>query len=197
MDFTLTATVATLQMQVVQGTAIATATAREVGASVGVITPDSIEKAPITNLSEMLNSRVAGLVVDQNSGMVGSASSITIRGVGSTALSTEPLIVIDGVRAYNDINGLTDVGGTSGQGVSRFDDLDFESIESVEVLRGPAAAALYGTEAANGVLVITTKRGSVDSHPHWTFFGTLGRLENQTNYPAQWAGPLPGEVRAR
>ncbi len=191
-DFTVNATAVTLQMQVVQGTAIAAAAAREVGASIGLITPDSLEKAPITNLSEMLDSRIAGLTVEQNSGIVGTGSRITIRGVGSTTLSTEPLIVVDGIRSDNAVDGLNDIGGVGGQGISRFDDLDFESIENVEVLRGPAAAALYGTEAANGVLVITTKHGSVDSHSSWNFFATAGALRDQTNYPAQWGRPAAG-----
>ncbi|HWZ58843.1 MAG TPA: TonB-dependent receptor, partial [Gemmatimonadaceae bacterium] len=83
-----------------------------------------------------------------------------------------------------------------GQTISRFDDLDFESIDNVEILRGPAASALYGTQAAAGVIVLTTKRGEPDQKPRWNFFGTLGSLTNKTDFPALYgrlgAGSAPG-----
>jgi hypothetical protein len=124
-DFAATQTAVTLDVQIIQGTAVAATAARAIGASVTTISPDSLLKAPMTNLSEVLNSRVAGLTIEQNSGVVGSGSRIYLRGVSSATLATEPLIVVDGVRAYNDVNGINDIGGVGGQGISRFDDLDF------------------------------------------------------------------------
>ncbi|HWZ59192.1 MAG TPA: carboxypeptidase regulatory-like domain-containing protein, partial [Gemmatimonadaceae bacterium] len=97
-DFALPRTSVTLQLQVVLGTSAPTEAARETGASIGILMPDSISKAPVTNFSELLNSRIAGLTVIDNSGVVGSGSRIRIRGVSSATLSNEPLIVMDGVR---------------------------------------------------------------------------------------------------
>jgi TonB-dependent starch-binding outer membrane protein SusC len=156
------------------------------GNTIGLIELDSVPKSAVTNFSDVLNSRVAGLTVIQNSGEVGTGSRIYIRGVGSAVLANQPLIVIDGVRAYNDVAGIAANIGIGGQGTSRFDDLDFEDIESVEVLKGSAAAALYGTQAASGVLVITTKHGQPGEQPTWHLFGQLGRLNDITDYPANY-----------
>jgi TonB-linked SusC/RagA family outer membrane protein len=166
--------------------------ARVNGNTIGLIEVDSVPKSAVTNFSDVLNSRVPGLTVIQNSGEVGTGSRIYIRGIGSAALANQPLIVIDGVRAYKDVAGISANIGIGGQGTSRFDDLDFEDIESVEVLKGPAAAALYGTQAASGVLVITTKHGEAGERPTWHWFGQLGRLDDITNYPANYsrAGPM-------
>jgi TonB-dependent starch-binding outer membrane protein SusC len=162
------------------------------GNTIGLIELDSVPKAAVTDFSDVLNSRVPGLTVIQNSGTVGTGSRIYIRGIGSAALSNQPLIVIDGVRAYNDVAGISGTIGLGGQGTSRFDDLDFEDIESVEVLKGPAAAALYGTQAASGVLVITTKHGQTGEAPTWHWFGQLGRLNNVADFPSVWSRPAAG-----
>jgi TonB-linked SusC/RagA family outer membrane protein len=186
-DFAMATASITLNRVVTTEPSGATEQARVNGAAIGSVTPDSITSAPITNFSELLNSRVAGLTVIQNSGEVGTGSRIVIRGQGSALLSNQPLIVIDGIRAYNNINGFAF--GVGGQTISRFDDFDFENIETVEVLRGPAAAALYGTEAAAGVIVIATKKGQVDESPHWDFHALVGRLNDNTKYPANWSRP--------
>src|SRR4029453_17917680 len=91
------------------------------------------------------------------SGTTGGGSRIRIRGSNSLSLSNEPLIIIDGVRAISDVSGPTS--DTGGQNPSRLDDLNPEDIDNIEVIKGPAAAALYGTASANGVVQITTKRG--------------------------------------
>jgi|GEM_PF-1129139 len=183
-DFDLQPVSLTLSQVIVTGTSGTTELARVNGASIGVIEPDSIEQAPLQNFSDLLNSRVAGLTVIQNSGNVGTGSRIVVRGQGSASLSNNPLIVIDGIRAYNNTNGYAF--GLGGQTTSRFDDLDYNNIENVEVLRGPAAAALYGTEAAAGVIVITTKHGDVAQSPRWDFFASLGQLADKTRYPANY-----------
>ncbi len=195
-DFALEPASLTLSQVIITGTSGTTELARVNGASIGVIEPDSIEQGPIQNFSDLLSSRVAGLTVIQNSGNVGTGSRIVLRGQGSASLSNNPLIVIDGVRAYNNTNGYAF--GLGGQTTSRFDDLDFNNIENVQVLRGPAAAALYGTEAAAGVIVISTKHGSIAQSPHWDFFASLGQLADKTRYPANYTrvGIFDGDTSA-
>ena len=197
-DFELSTTSVTLTQVVITGTATQTQEARENGASIGIIAVDSIPQGPVLDFSDLLNSRNPGLTILQNAGTVGTGSRIEIRGisttgVGATALNSQPVVIIDGVRAYNDLRGFSDLGGLGGQLVSRFDDLDHEDIEDVQVLKGPAAAALYGTEAANGVIVIQTRHGQVGSGgPKWHTFGVLGRNNDQGTYPANYARPGAG-----
>jgi TonB-dependent starch-binding outer membrane protein SusC len=199
-DFALHTASTTLAQVVITGTATQNEEARANGASIGIIAVDSIPQGPVLNFSDLLSSRSPGLTILQNSGAVGSGSRIEIRGVSTTgvngssgtqtALNTQPVIIVDGVRAYNDIRGLSDLGGVGGQAISRFDDLDHEDIQDVQVLKGPAAAALYGTEAANGVIVIQTRHGDVASAPQWNLFGVVGSNRDDANYPANYARPL-------
>ena len=113
--------------------------------------------APVTNVSQLLGGRSAGVTMLAGAGQVGSGQRIRIRGTGSIGLSNDPIVYIDGVRMDSRPNrGFGQRGGAS---VSRLNDLDPESIESIEIIKGPAAATLYGTEASNGVIQIITKRG--------------------------------------
>jgi TonB-linked SusC/RagA family outer membrane protein len=112
------------------------------------------ELAPAQDLSQLLNARVPGVVFQPGSGSAGSGGRVRIRGSGSLTLGNEPLVYIDGVRVDNSSDR-----GFSFNEVSRFNDIDPATIESIEIIKGPAAATLYGTEAANGVIQIITKRG--------------------------------------
>ena len=104
-----------------------------------------------------LKAKVAGVNIVQNGGDPGAGSRITIRGATSITGNLQPLIVIDGVPMYNTAGGAS-VAGVTEQ--SRLNDLNPEDIESIEVLKGASAAALWGSRAANGVIMITTKKGS-------------------------------------
>src|SRR5690606_6009796 len=106
-------------------------------------------------MGALLSGRSSSVQVVQT-GATGSGSRIRIRGQNSFSLTNDPIIVIDGVRANNRTS---DGIGVGGSGPSRFDDINPNEIESLEIIKGPSAATLYGTEAANGVIVITTKRG--------------------------------------
>jgi TonB-linked SusC/RagA family outer membrane protein len=190
-DFVVTPASAVLQQIVTVAVSGPAEQAKVNGSQIGMITVDSVPKAPITNFSELLNSRVPGLVVQLNSGEVGTGSRIIARGQGSPLLSNEPLIVIDGIRAYN--NTTNQAGGVGGQTISRFDDFDFENIDNVQILRGPAAAALYGTEAAAGVIVITTRKGNAGEPARWHFHGNLGQLQDVNGkYPSNYDRPADG-----
>jgi TonB-linked SusC/RagA family outer membrane protein len=110
--------------------------------------------APVADLSGLINGRVPNLVLQATSGAVGSGGKIRLRGTSSLSLNNQPLVYIDGVRADNSNNTAFPFGSTN-----RMNDIDPSSIESIEVIKGPAASTLYGTEAANGVIQIITKKG--------------------------------------
>jgi TonB-dependent starch-binding outer membrane protein SusC len=182
-DFMLSPSAATLDQVVVQATG-ETERQRETGNSVQLITPDSVPQGAVASLSDVLSSRAPGVTVTQQSGETGGTSRIRIRGNNSVSLDNGPLLVIDGVRADNDQSASQlDVGG---QAPSRLDDLDPNEIDDITVLRGPAAAALYGTAGANGVIQVTTKHGSAGK-PVWRTYGEYGSVRNYVHYPANYA----------
>jgi len=120
---------------------------------------EAVEIAPIKDVGQLLNGRAPGVTVSFGSGTVGSGPQVSIRGISSVVLSTHPLVYVDGVRVDNSV--ATGPSGFPGaQVVSRLNDIDPQDIESVEIIKGPAASTLYGTEAANGVIQIITKHGS-------------------------------------
>ncbi len=137
----------------------------EVGNVIATINADSIAKtAPVTDLTDLISGRASNVDVESTSGEVGSGPRIRIRGVSSAELSNDPIVIVDGIRADNApgaVNGAFQSQGYSPQRnvASRLNDIDPSEIESIEILKGPSAATLYGTDAANGVIVITTHRG--------------------------------------
>ena len=107
----------------------------------------------------MLTAEVPGLRLRSVGGEIGGGGSIKIRGTGSLVLSNEPVIFVDGVRVDNRDNVNSAAFVNSRGGPSRLNDLALADVERIEVIKGPAAATLYGTEASNGVIQIFTKRG--------------------------------------
>jgi TonB-linked SusC/RagA family outer membrane protein len=164
-------------------TATGSVSRREIGNVVASLNADSLSKvAPITTVNDLLQARTSGVQVLQGQGVIGASSTIRIRGVSSLSLSNEPLIVVDGVRFSNE----PEPGNTSaGLRINRLSTLDPEEIESLDIIKGPSAAALYGTAAANGVLVVKTKRGRVGA-PRWSVFGELGMSQLPNKYPANY-----------
>ncbi|HSL70341.1 MAG TPA: TonB-dependent receptor plug domain-containing protein, partial [Longimicrobiales bacterium] len=130
---------------------------REIGNSVANISTANIDMAPVQTITNLLQGRAAGVVVQPTSGTTGTGSRIRIRGNSSVSLDATPLIIIDGIRVSNESESTQLF--TGGIATSRWDDINPEEVESIEILKGPAASALYGTAAANGVIQITTKRG--------------------------------------
>ena len=167
-DFELRITASTLAAVVVTGTAGA-AEKRTLGNSITQLdVADLTQKTSVVNVTEVLQSKTPGLTLLPNSGTPGAAAEFRIRGAGSLVGYT-PVVYIDGVR-YN-ISGLGNfnptgtLGGTGGQAqstqvTSALNLISPQDIESIEVIKGPAAATLYGAEAANGVIQIITKKGS-------------------------------------
>ena len=176
-----------LNSVVVTGTA-GGAQVRELGTSVAVVNAADIQaQTAVPTVQGLITGRAPGVDVISATGQVGAGSQIRVRGVGSFSLSGTPLVYIDGVRTNNGQTGI----------VSRFNDIAPEEIASIEVLKGPAAATLYGTEAARGVINIITKRGTPGSSAYnfsaqtgnmW-FDDAEGRI--RTNY---WLNPVTKDV---
>lgn len=152
---------------------------REVGNAVGSINLDEVELAAVNNMASLLQARSPGVTVLQSGGTSGAGARVRIRGSNSVSLSNEPLIIVDGVRVNNTAASFTIA--TGGQSPSRLNDINPEDIESIEILKGPAAAALYGTAAANGVIQVTTKRGR-PGVTRWGAYTEFGRIEERTRY---------------
>ncbi|NIM48772.1 MAG: TonB-dependent receptor, partial [Gemmatimonadales bacterium] len=145
---------------VVTGTAAGAQEARAIGTTVGKIgAEDLVEVAPIPDVSALINGRSAGVVVTQGTGQVGAGPTIRVRGSSSFSLNTQPLIYVDGVRLDNAIGAGISVQGFGSGIVNRLNDVSPDEVESIEIIKGPAAATLYGTEASNGVIQIITKKG--------------------------------------
>ena len=161
---------------------------RESGNAVSVVQPTAERLATTTTIAQVLAASAPGVYVNSPGGTTGSASRIRIRGANSVSLTNEPLLIIDGVRVSNDITQSTlQQGGigVGGQTSSRFNDINPDDIESMEIIKGPAAAALYGTAAANGVIQVRTKRGRA-GRTRWSVYGDAGTQEDQFTYPANF-----------
>ena len=112
------------------------------------------------NLANSLSGKVSGLQIVRSSNGVGGSSKIVLRGNNSLTGSNQPLIVVDGTPMDNFTGGVDDVWGNSGADMGNgLSDINPEDIESMTVLKGASAAALYGSRAGNGVILITTKSG--------------------------------------
>jgi TonB-linked SusC/RagA family outer membrane protein len=174
LDFALLA--APTKLDEIVTTAVGQQRRYEVGNTISTINVDSIAPtAPVTSLTDLISARAPGVVVEETSGLTGSGETIRIRGQSSLLLQGDPIVIVDGVRQDNSPSGTVqtpvygpDIIGTSVSvpTPSRLNDLDFNDIQSIDVLKGPAASTEYGTDAANGVIVITTKHGQT-GQPQW------------------------------
>lgn len=158
---------------------------RETGNSVATLQPAPAQLTTSANVADVLTGAAPGVYVAGSGGTAGSAGRIRIRGASSISLSNEPLIIVDGARVSNEIQGTGSI-GVGGQGTSRLNDINPEDIESIEVIKGPAAAALYGTAGANGVIQIRTKRGRSGA-AQWSTYAEMGSQKDVTDYPANYA----------
>ncbi|MFO0241655.1 carboxypeptidase regulatory-like domain-containing protein, partial [Gemmatimonas sp.] len=137
----------------------------------------AIESAQISNVGDLLIGKAAGVQLLPGSG-VNAASRIRIRGTSSISLSNDPIIFVDGIRINSSTSGL----GTGGSPAGRLNDINPEDIETIDVIRGPAASATYGTDAATGVIVITTKKGRQGA-ARWSVYTEQGVTRDRNNYP--------------
>jgi len=134
-------------------------------ASVSTVTGAELVKAPVANLSTALKGQLAGLVATQSTGKPGSdGSTLTIRGIGTYTGQTAPLIMVDGVAR------------------DTYDDIDLNEVASVSILKDASATAVYGVRGANGVVLITTKRGK--EGPPSINLTTQTAISSFTNFPS-------------
>jgi len=118
---------------------------------------DILAKAPVLGITELITGRTTGVSITQASGTTGSDSRITIRGHASISLANNPLVFVDGIKVASAQR--NSPGGVGGQAIDGLSDLNPDDVESIEVVKGPAAATLYGADATSGVIQIITKRG--------------------------------------
>ncbi|MEN3339280.1 MAG: hypothetical protein V7647_2956, partial [Acidobacteriota bacterium] len=190
-DFVLGARLTQLNEVVVTGTGGAVER-RAVGNVIETIkAEDVLAVAPARSVEQLIGARTPGLIVLPATGQVGTGAQLKVRGSSSLSLSGDPIIYIDGVRM--DANTARGQAQRGGAGASRLNDVNPEDIESIEVLKGPAASTLYGTEASNGVIQIITKRGRSGAT---NFNFTTRQGTNWLANPEGRAGVLWGKVAA-
>ena len=135
---------------------------KALGYAVSKVDSEQLEQRSEGDIGRLLSGKASGVNIQTQSGVSGSGTSILIRGMSSFSGSNQPLFVVDGVPFSSDTNAQGNfVDGNNGS--SRFLDIDPNNIESVNVLKGLAAATLYGTQGRNGVILITTKKGTGES----------------------------------
>ncbi|WP_229252661.1 SusC/RagA family TonB-linked outer membrane protein [Dyadobacter helix] len=160
--------------------------------------PQLVLKQPISSFDRALQGAAAGVQVTQSSGQPGSAVSIRIRGGNSITGGNEPLYVIDGFPVYNN-NADASAGVTNGPSINALASLNPSDIESIDVLKDASATAIYGSRGANGVVIITTKKGKAgqNSFTYDAYYGTqkvLKKVDVMTN-ARDWA-LLKNDARA-
>jgi TonB-dependent SusC/RagA subfamily outer membrane receptor len=155
--FELPPTVFDLDEIVVTGTAGAFQK-KQLGNTIATVDAAELETAPITTLSELIQAREPSVVGLTSDGATGSGTRLRIRGSNSLSMSNEPVVYVDGMRVDN--SGNMGYNGRFGATTSRLDDINWEAVERVEILKGAAAATLYGSEASSGVIQVFTKQGS-------------------------------------
>jgi TonB-linked SusC/RagA family outer membrane protein len=184
LDLAITAAPTSLEQLVV--TASGESRRREVGAAVSTVDASALqEKTGSKDVSQLLQGNATGVTITQSTGSVGTATNIRVRGNTSINLSNMPLVYVDGARINTNARSL----GVGGAASDRFLDISPDDIESIEIVKGPAAATLYGTEAAAGVVRVTTKRGSA-ARSQTTVVLEGGQRWDANDYPDRAWNPL-------
>jgi TonB-linked SusC/RagA family outer membrane protein len=193
-DSTVTVNFVLAPVATVLSDVVTTATGRqrkvEIGNSITTINVDSIMSvAPISSVTDLLETRVPGLVVMRSSGIPGDPSRIRIRGSSSMTRSNDPIVIVDGVRVYAEQSDPRNQNLAPGRSAgdhfsapSPLDQIDPSTIETIDVFKGPSAAAMYGSDAANGVIVIRTKRGR-SGPTRWDIMANYGISSLPGKYP--------------
>jgi TonB-dependent starch-binding outer membrane protein SusC len=163
-----------LDRQVITGTATSVASVNAANA-VSVVSGEKLNRVPAATIDNALQGKVAGAVITQNSGAPGGGIQVQLRGISTLNASYQPLYVIDGIivnnsSVQNGLNTITQASRSGGvanftssqdQTVNRVADLNPNDIESIQVLKGPSASSIYGSQGSNGVVIINTKQGRV------------------------------------
>jgi len=204
----LTKDVLRLQTQVVTGVAT-TVSSQNAANAVSVVTTQDINQVPAPTIENSIQGKIPGAVIQSNNGGApGGGLQIQVRGVTSINGNALPLYVVDGVIVNNetvnaDENAINQSGGgttSTGQaasgapsqqdnGINRIADINPDDIESLEVLKGASASAIYGAKASAGVVVITTKHGT-SGKAKWSLSGQVGHFSIANEYPIRTFGTL-------
>lgn len=203
LEFQMEVSAVDLDEIIVTGTAGAVER-RKLGVSAASLNLSDVqETVPLDGFSQALEGRIPGVRSIGSVGGVGASRVLTVRGMDSFELGQRPVIYIDGIRV--DTRGSewgSSAGGqttccafSGGAGEDRLSDLSPDEIERVEVLKGPAAATLYGSEASGGVIQVFTKRGRNNSPANFTFEVGAGFNRHRANFPTKlrtrFRGPDP------
>ncbi len=135
---------------------------KALGYSATSVSNEELTKGRDRSMLNSLQGKVAGVNISSASGAPGSSSRILMRGISTLGGTNQPLFVIDGVPVSNSFSGSTSINGGTDFG-NRMNDLNPDDIENISILKGASGSALYGSRAANGVIVITTRRGEMDN----------------------------------
>lgn len=172
-----------LQLEAITVTGAATTVdRRNATSSVSQVSADQLERVPAVSIENALQGKVLGASINMNNGAPGGGGQIQIRGASSLIGKIDPLYVIDGVIVSNDVRSnsqrfiTNSLNSGEENGTNRLADINPNDIESVEVLKGSVASAIYGSQATNGVVVITTKRGHSGS-PRFSLTQRLGTYQ--------------------
>jgi len=163
---------------------------KEITGAVSSVRSADLKDKPVTSFEQALAGRLPGVQVLQNTGAPGGSISIRIRGLNSISAGTDPLYVVDGFPVSNDLKtlqGSTDVVNITGQASFQkspdpLSTLNTDDVESIEVLKDASAAAIYGYQAANGVIIITTKHGKA-GHSSVSYDGYYGTQQVTRKIP--------------
>ncbi len=140
--------------------------------NIAKVSGKDIENLPVTNVEQALQGRAAGVVVGSANGKLGQSIRMRIRGSSSVTADNQPLFVIDGIPVTTQNSGFEDEAPTN-----PLSDLNFNDVESIDILKDASAAAIYGSRAANGVVIITTKKGK------------SGKTQFNLNYQGGFSNP--------
>ena len=165
----------------------------EVGNAIAQIdAADVAATRSVSQITDLMNSKAAGVQILPGT-QTGNGSRVRIRGTSSLSLTNNPIYIIDGVRVESSTGSSSiSVGGST---IARTVDLNPEEIQNIEIVRGPSASTLYGTDAANGVIVITTKRG-IAGAPQWTYYTEQTGIKDLNDYPDAYRAWRTGTTAA-
>ena len=168
---------------------------RSVGTAMATMDTMAIARTAASNPQQLLAGASTGVSVLANSGQPGAGSTLRLRGVNSVSQGNNPLIYIDGVRVFNG-NGPVATGG--GQQSSPINDISPDDIDHIEIVKGPSATTLYGTEASGGVIQIFTKQGRSGA-PQWSLnlssgFNRQGHIGSKDDETGMWFNKCRGPL---
>lgn len=179
-DFALTTAIA--QLEQIVTTATGQQRKIEIGNAVATLgdVGKNVENMPVTEVQNLITGKTPGVSVLPGA-VVGTAPTIRVRGISSISLDNSPIWIVDGVRYLT--NTTSSAGSTNN---SLLNNLSPEEIEDIEIVKGPSAATLYGTNAANGVVVVTTKKGKAGA-TKWNITAENRTIDDRNHYQTQYA----------